>query len=59
MKATHSERTGKVICSRCRQGYGSEYDGLCTKCRGRSAYDQKVKDGLISEVRNPAKRCEK
>jgi hypothetical protein len=33
-------RTGRVICS-CGRGYGSEYDGLCTSCRGYSAWEAK------------------
>lgn len=28
-----SARTGAYIC-RCGGGYGSELDGLCTRCRG-------------------------
>lgn len=46
-----TENAGKQPCRKCKQGYGSDYDGLCTKCRGRTAYEQKVKDGLISEVK--------
>ena len=30
-----SERTGAVVC-KCGQGYGSERDGLCTRCRPQS-----------------------
>ena len=32
---SRSLRTGAVIC-KCGQGYGSERDGLCTRCRPQS-----------------------
>ena len=42
MKLLRSPRTGRVVCRKCRQGYGSEFDGLCYKCRGGvSAWDAK------------------
>lgn len=28
-----SWRTGAVVC-KCGRGYGSEFDGKCTRCRG-------------------------
>lgn len=27
----------RPICGKCGKGYGSELDGLCTKCRGCDA----------------------
>lgn len=39
-----------VPCTWCGRGYGSEYDKLCTLCRGRTAYEQKVIDGVITDV---------
>jgi hypothetical protein len=33
-----SYRTGQPICE-CGKGYGSELDGLCTRCRGVSAHE--------------------
>ena len=38
-----SFRTGHSVCS-CGRGYGSEYDGLCIRCRGGvTAYEAKQK----------------
>ena len=34
-------RAGRVIC-KCGKGHGSEYDGLCSQCRGMTAYDAKL-----------------
>lgn len=33
-------RTGQVICQ-CGRGYGSEFDGLCYRCRGMTAWEAK------------------
>lgn len=30
---------GQPICRRCRSGYGSTLDGICTPCRGRTAWE--------------------
>lgn len=39
-----SLRTGRIIC-RCGRGYGSEYDGQCTRCRGGiSAWEAQQKE---------------
>lgn len=35
-KAKRSTRTGEPICRKCGNGYGSEFDNLCTQCRGCS-----------------------
>lgn len=40
----------KKPCTKCKRGYGSELDGLCTHCRGRTAWDQRVKDGTLTKV---------
>lgn len=37
-----SARTGQPVC-KCGRGYGSEYDGLCTPCRGITAYEAALK----------------
>ena len=42
--------TGKKPCRKCKRGYGSAYDGLCTQCRGRTAAEQKVRDELAVKV---------
>ena len=47
MKMLRSSRTGRVICYKCKKGYGSEYDGLCKECRGVSAHVQRVRDTFI------------
>lgn len=36
-----SPRSGRIVC-RCGAGYGSEYDGKCTRCRkGVTAWEAK------------------
>lgn len=34
-----SDRTGRVVCCKCRRGYGSEFDGICTACRGMTSWE--------------------
>lgn len=39
-----SEKTKRVVCYKCRKGYGSEYDGICIFCRhGKTAFEAKLK----------------
>lgn len=33
-----SKRPGQPVCRKCRRGYGSKLDGLCTSCRGKDAW---------------------
>ena len=40
-----SYRTGKIVCSECRKGYGSEADGLCSYCRRHLNPNSKKKAG--------------
>ena len=40
----------KTPCMKCGKGYGSDYDGLCTDCRGRTAWEQRVKNGELVKV---------
>jgi len=38
-----SPRSGRIVC-KCGKGYGSEYDGKCTRCRkGVTAWEAKQK----------------
>ena len=37
-------------CRKCGKGYGSDYDGLCTTCRGCTAWEQRVKNGELVKV---------
>lgn len=37
-----SPRSGRIVC-KCKRGYGSEYDGKCTRCRGMTAWEAKQK----------------
>jgi len=32
---------GQQVCKGCGQGYGSSYDGLCSACRGMTAWEAK------------------
>lgn len=37
-------KSGRIICKTCKVNAGSEYDGLCTSCRGGvTAYEAKQK----------------
>lgn len=40
-----SYRSGRIVC-KCKRGYGSEYDGKCTRCRGMTAWESKLKEAL-------------
>jgi hypothetical protein len=43
-------RVKHTPCKKCKKGYGSDYDGLCTRCRGRTSFEQKLKDGVACET---------
>ena len=51
MSDENPKYTGKQPCRKCKQGYGSAYDGLCMRCRGRTAAEQRVRDELAGKVR--------
>ena len=35
----YSKSTGHPVCYSCRKGYGSKLDGVCSICRGVTAYE--------------------
>jgi hypothetical protein len=41
-------RTGKVVC-KCGRRYGSEFDGLCSDCRGMTAWQANKNQGATHD----------